>query len=56
MAQVLAGVEWSVTPGWALRTEARYVSAGATPSQDFSGFNRIDLSGLTTSVGFFVRF
>ncbi len=56
MAQVLAGVEWSVTPGWALRTEVRYLSASATPSQDFSGFNRIDLSGLTTSVGFFVRF
>jgi opacity protein-like surface antigen len=56
MAQVLAGVEWSMTPGWALRTEARYLSASATPGNDYSGFHRIDLSGLTTSVGFFVRF
>ena len=56
MAQVLAGVEWSMGPGWALRTEARYLTASATPSSDFSGFHSIDLSGMTTSVGFFVRF
>jgi opacity protein-like surface antigen len=56
MAQLLAGAEWSVTQGWALRTEARYLTASATPSSDFSGFHRIDLSGWTTSVGFFVRF
>jgi opacity protein-like surface antigen len=56
MAQALVGVEWSMGPGWALRTEARYLSASATPSSDFSGFHRIDLSGLTTSVGLFVRF
>jgi opacity protein-like surface antigen len=56
MAQALAGVEWSVTTGWAIRTEARYLTASATPSSDFSGFHRIDLSGVTTSVGFLVRF
>jgi hypothetical protein len=28
----------------------------ATPSSDFSGFHSIDLSGVTTNVGFFVRF
>jgi len=56
MAQLIAGLEWSLTPGWALRSEARYLTAGATPSSDFSGFHRIDLSGFTTSVGFFVRF
>lgn len=54
--QLLAGVEWAMTPGWALRTEARYLMASAMPGSDFSGFHRIDLSGLTTSVGFFVRF
>ena len=56
MAQALAGVEWSMGPGWALRTEARYLTASATPSGDFSGFHRIDLSGMAASVGFVVRF
>ncbi|HXD23246.1 MAG TPA: hypothetical protein VN613_07795 [Gemmatimonadaceae bacterium] len=56
VAQALAGAEWSFGPGWALRTEARYLTANAAPSSDFSGFHRIDLSGLTASVGFFVRF
>lgn len=56
LGQVLAGVEWSTSPGWAIRTEARYLMGSATPSNDFQGFHRIDLSGVTTSVGFFVRF
>jgi opacity protein-like surface antigen len=56
MAQVLAGVEWSLSPGWAVRTEARYLTASAAPSSDFSGFHRIDLSGFTASAGFLVRF
>jgi outer membrane protein W len=56
MAQLFAGAEWSMGPGWALRTEARYLTASATLSSDFVGFHRIDLSGMTTSVGFFVRF
>jgi len=55
-AQLLAGAEWSIGPSWALRTEARYLTASAPLSSDFSGFHRIDLSGMTTSVGFFVRF
>jgi hypothetical protein len=28
----------------------------ATPSSDFQGFHRIDLSGFATSAGFFLRF
>ena len=56
MGQVFAGAEWSMGPGWALRTEARYLTSSATLSSDFVGFHRIDLSGMTTSVGFFVRF
>ena len=56
MGQLLAGVEWAMGPGWALRTEARYLTASAAPSNDFAGFHRIDLSGVTSSVGFFVRF
>ena len=56
MAQVLAGVEYSIGSSWALRAEARYLQAGAAPSSDFSGFHRIDLSGMTSSIGLFVRF
>jgi outer membrane protein W len=56
MAQAIAGIEWSIGPHWALKTEARYLTASAAPSSDFSGFHRIDLSGVTSSVGFFVRF
>jgi hypothetical protein len=56
MAQAFAGAEWSMGPGWALRTEARYVTSSATLSSDYVDFQKIDLSGLTTSVGFFIRF
>jgi outer membrane protein W len=56
MAQAFFGAEWAVGTGWALRTEARYVTASATLSNDYQGFQKIDLSGVSTSVGFFVRF
>jgi hypothetical protein len=56
MAQALAGFEWALGTKWAIRTEARYLTASAAPSSDYSGFHRIDLSGVTTNVGFFVRF
>ncbi len=56
MVQALAGVEYSLGSTWALRAEARYLQASAAPSSDFSGFHRIDLSGVTSSFGFFVRF
>ena len=56
LAQAFAGVEYSLGSSWALRAEARYLTANAALSQDFEGFHRIDLSGFTTNVGFFVRF
>lgn len=56
MAQALAGVEWELGPQWSLRTEARYLTGSAELSSDFVGFHRIDLSGMTSSVGFFLRF
>lgn len=55
MGQLLAGVEWGIGRGWALKTEARYLLASASSSGDFSGY-RVDLSGLTSSVGIIVRF
>jgi hypothetical protein len=56
MAQALAGVEWSTGPNWAIRAEGRYLTASAAPGGDFSGFHRIDLSGVTSSLGLIVRF
>ena len=56
VGQLLGGAEWALGTNWALRTEARYVMGSATPSSDFQGFDRIDLSGFTVSAGFFLRF
>ena len=52
----LAGGEWNLSPRLAAVTEARYEWAHATLSKDFSGFGRIDLSGLSTTAGIVVRF
>ena len=56
MVQAFAGIEWSLGPRWALTTEAKYVSASAELSSDYSGFKRLDLSGFSPSVGLHVRF
>lgn len=55
-AQAMAGVEYSVGPRLALAAQATYLWAKGRPSADFSGFDRIDLSGLSTTVGLSVRF
>ena len=55
-ANVLAGVEYSLGSSFALTSEARYGWAKAKLSSDFSGFERVDLSGLSTTVGLAVRF
>lgn len=55
--QGLAGIDVSLSPRWALTTEARYVWAAARlDAADFEGFDPIDLSGLAATVGFSVRF
>ena len=56
VAQVFAGIDWPLGPRWALTTEAKYLSASADLGTDFSGFHRLDLSGFSTSAGFYVRF
>jgi outer membrane protein W len=55
-AQAFAGFDYSLSPRYALSTEMRYTAASATLGADYSGFNRIDLSGFATSVGVHVRF
>ncbi len=55
-ANGLAGIEVSLGPRFGLTAEGRYTWAKASLGSDFSGFDRIDLSGYNASVGLFVRF
>jgi hypothetical protein len=55
-AEVLAGIDYSVGPRYAVTTEAKYLWSHSPLSSDFSGFHNLDLSGLATTVGFTVRF
>jgi hypothetical protein len=51
----MGGLDVSITPLLALRGEARYVWAKAPLGRDFSGFNRIDLSGVQGTLGLTFR-
>ena len=55
-AHGLAGFDYSLSPRLSLTTEARYAWAKANLGKDYSGFKPIDLSGLSTTVGIYVRF
>jgi hypothetical protein len=55
-AYATAGLDYSLGPRFALTTEARYLWSNAELSRDFSGFEHLDLSGLSTTVGLAVRF
>ena len=50
-AYAAAGAEVSVTPTLFLSGEARYTWARGRPGGDFSGYDRLDLSGVAVSVG-----
>jgi hypothetical protein len=56
----LAGLDISLTPHLGVTTEARYSWArgemGNGMDRDFLGFDRIDLSGFSATMGFHVRF
>ena len=57
MGQGSAGVDYNVGPWLALTGEARYVWAKTQlDPRDFEGYDKIDLSGFTGTVGFRVRF
>jgi hypothetical protein len=55
-AYAQAGADYSLTARFALTGEARYLWSKGPLSSDFSGFENLDLSGLSTSVGVAVRF
>lgn len=53
--QGAGGFDVSLTPMLALTTEARYVWARGSVTQDFSGYNSVDLSGVQATVGLTIR-
>jgi hypothetical protein len=55
-AYALAGVDYSLGGRFALTAQARYVWSRAELSTDFSGFEKLDLSGMATSAGLTIRF
>jgi hypothetical protein len=56
MAHALLGVELSLTPRFALLAEGRYTYAKAHLSDDFAGFQPLDLSGASATMGVAVRY
>ena len=55
-AQGLAGVDFNVSPHVAITGEAKYIYAKSSLSQSFSGFDKIDLSGISATVGLTYRY
>lgn len=51
-----AGLDYALNARIGLVTEARYDYARARMSPDFSGFDRIDLSGLSVTLGLALRY
>ena len=56
VAQGVAGLDYTLSPRFALTGEAKYLMARAHPNEGFSSFDRIDLSGFTTTLGLKLRF
>lgn len=54
--QANAGAGWAIFPALQLTGDVRYTYARGDLGRDFDGFERIDLSSLTTSVGLSIRF
>ena len=55
-AHIMAGADLSLNPRFLLNAEGRYSWASAEMSQDFSGFDNVDLSGFQATLGIGVRF
>jgi hypothetical protein len=55
-AEAGVGVDVALSPRYALTAAGRYTAASAALRGDFVGFDRIDLSGYSLSLGITVRF
>ena len=56
MAAAYVGGDISINPSMALNIEARYTASKGSLSNDYVGFNRIDLSGTSFTAGLTFRF
>jgi opacity protein-like surface antigen len=54
--QGFAGVDLTLTPHLALTGEAKYIWAKGTLNDSFSDFDKIDLSGISTTIGLTFRY
>jgi hypothetical protein len=55
VGQGLAGLEVNLTPRFGVVLDGRYLFAKGDPGADLSGFDKIDLSGFTGTLGLSVR-
>jgi len=55
VGQAMAGVDYNFTSKFGLSLDARYLRANGELDAAFKGYDRIDLSGLTATVGLSVR-
>ena len=55
VAQGMAGVDYNFSPRFGLSVDARYLHANSELSPSFQGYERIDLSGVSATVGLSVR-
>ena len=55
-AEAFGGIEYSVTPRFAVTGEGRYTWASADLSNSFEGFDPIDLAGFAVTVGVSLRY
>jgi hypothetical protein len=56
VSRALAGVEYTVSSHVSLSVQGNYLRAKGTLGTDFAGFDRLDLSGFSTSIGLATRF
>lgn len=50
------GAGWAIAPSLVLTGELRYLHASASGRPSFEGFDRLDLSGVSTTLGLSIRF
>ncbi len=55
VGQGMAGVDYNITPQFGISFDARYIHARGELGPSFSGYERIDLSGITGTVGLSFR-
>jgi opacity protein-like surface antigen len=53
--QGMAGVDYSISPQLGISLDARYLKARGDPGASLKGFDQIDLSGLTATIGLSIR-